>query len=337
MTLLFMDGFDHYGTGGAGQLLMLDGVWADITSGGPTPNGRYENYLSETGGARLVLDSAITTKIGIGFAFRRPTLPDSEFWIMRIRDEDNQTQCGIKLYSDGAVKAQRGAVVFGTTASNAIRTGTWHHVECEIGLSQTVGTFKVWIDEVLVINETGLDTIASSKVQAQMVLFSDAAFQVHIDDLYIYDDQGSNNNAGPLGDKRVYRLKPNGDTATADWTANAGSPFDAINDDVQDDDTTYIAATDANDESIFNLENVDENVDNILGVMVYGRLRKTDAGTCTVQMSMVSNAAESNGADRPVTIDYSYWYDMHETDPDTSALWTPAGFNASQLKIEKTA
>jgi hypothetical protein len=55
-----------------------------------------------------------------------------------------------------------------------------------------------------------------------------------------------------------------------------------------------------------------------------------------VQLGMVSGASAALGADRPITTQYAYWWDVIENDPATAAPWTRAAVNAALLRLKRT-
>jgi hypothetical protein len=53
--------------------------------------------------------------------------------------------------------------------------------------------------------------------------------------------------------------------------------------------------------------------------------RKDDAATREVRSKVKSGATTANGAPHALTASYVYYRNMFETDPNTSAAWTPGG------------
>jgi hypothetical protein len=71
--------------------------------------------------------------------------------------------------------------------------------------------------------------------------------------------------------------------------------------------------------------------------MTIVRAAKTDGGDGSLQVSVVSSGTAGDGTNRPITVAQTYWTDVHDLDPHTSAAWTPTTVNAAQLKINRTA
>lgn len=75
----------------------------------------------------------------------------------------------------------------------------------------------------------------------------------------------------------------------------------------------------------------------VRAIQVYARSRKTDSGACNLQTSFHVGAAETLGADRPITTAFSYYTDVFEEDPDTSAGLTVNSITGGQFQIDRTA
>jgi hypothetical protein len=160
---------------------------------------------------------------------------------------------------------------------------------------------------------------------------------MYLDDVFCYDDTGTYNNTF-IGDRRVLTLFPNANTATADWTAvGAATGYEAIDEASPDDDTSYITAATAGLVSQFGLQDLPGGISVINAVVMVERARKTEAGAANTKVSVVSGASSAAGADKPLTEIYTFRQDVFQIDPNTAAPFTPAGVNALQFKVERTA
>lgn len=354
MTLLYVDGFEHYRTAEA-----TGGLWAQfqgaVIVAPPVGGANGISGVARTGsrilfhgggsasGDRLVLPGN-RTRVGIGCAIWIEDLAVHRR-LLRFFDATS-VQC--ELYQDemGALHVYRGtagSVLLGSSANGVLLPGVWNHVEIWVTFSNTVGAVEVHLNEVEVAGLTlsNVDTCATANqfcngvgINSNITLPNGGA--AGYDDFFVCDDQGSFNNDF-VGDYRVITLYPNGNTAEADWVANTGSAFDAINDAQTDEDTTYVAADAEGDLSEYDLEDLDAAYQDIAGAMSVVRARKTDAGTAAFQATIVSNGSDSAGANNGLTTAYAFYRDIHEVDPDTGDLWTRDAINAALLRIERTA
>lgn len=360
MALLWCDGFDHYG---ADENNMLDGPYAQAgwtlstTKARSGTHSLFSNWESAGNQILRRVFGAAKTTVGLGAAWYFPNLPDNNdrACIAEFRDAANNAQIHVTVQTTGAIEVKRGS--FNGT-SLAVSTGlitadAWNHIEIKVRIAEAGspgGAVEVRLNNVTIIDISGIDTQATANAETSQVAFGDISGATpgsagsYLDDLFAWDTSGSQNNDF-LGDQQVLTLFPNQDTAQADWTQNTGATeVSAIDEASPDDDTTYVSAGSIGQISEYELGDLPATVSAISAIQLTGRMKKTDAGTARVQQSLVSSAvgspavpAEFNGADRNITTEYTYWPDISETDPATGAPWARAAFNSAKYKIERTA
>lgn len=359
MTLLWMDGFDHYKKPSDAQTIgranMLDGSWASVAgSGGPS------SAQSRTGGQSLFVDAFTTTNddgyrrifgagystIGFGFACYFPSMAGlvaGRAELFALTNATNNKQIVFNLLSTGAVECREGSAggtLLATAPDGTLVATAWQHVEVKAVIDPVVGAVEMRVNGVAVMSVSGVNTGASTANNLTLMRNGSAFFQgfdAYFDDMFAWNTLGSYNNDF-IGDKRVLTVMPDDSTAQADWVViGAASGHNTINDIPPDDDTTYIETQDVGMISEFSVADLVGDYGAIAAVMVQSMQRKTVAGTCNVQVSLISGASEVAGADRPITENYTYYTDVFEQDPNTAAPWTKASVNAAQLKIERTA
>lgn len=356
MALLWMDGFDHYGSTIAP---MTDGAWAEVGAGyslsSSNPRtGAYGVQRDGTSGgeARRILGGAKTT-VGLGAAMHISALPSSNdrYVIFSFRDTNNDPQVQIVLESTGKVAAYRGpavgAVLLGVSASPVVVAAAYQHVEAKVAFSNSAGAVEVRVNGVTVLNLSSVDTVATANVECSQVgMFhnfnSNMSCTTSFDDVFAWDTSGAQN-TDFLGDRRVRTFYPDGDTATAGWSpVGAATGYDCINDTSPDDDTTYISAAPLVGSpptelvSEFTLQDAPAGIGAIAAVQTYVRARKTQAGDANIEVGMVSGSSVSAGAGRAITEQYTYWMDVHELNPDTGTPWNEATLTASKVRITRT-
>lgn len=345
MALLWCDGFDHYGSRGP----MLDGPYLEVGT-----SVTLSTAQARTGARSILLSAnqvalrrglgAPRDRVGLGAAFYFTTFPtqNGDCILFQWRDTGNTAHVSLVLNSDGTLQFRRGTgggTVIGPQSAQVMGANSWNHVEACVAFSDTAGTVEARVNGVVVISATGLDTVNTANIPCtQVVIFnrtSAAAGVAHIDDVFAWDAIGAIN-ADFLGDCRVYTIAPNANTAFAEWAANSGQPWDAIDDAAPDDDGTYITTATVGAESQFELANLPADVVSVRGVVLATRMRKTEAGDAFVRVGMVSGAFEGYGDDRAITTAYVTYHDVIERDPQNGASWTPAAVNNAKLKIERT-
>nr|WP_295378346.1 hypothetical protein [Pseudoxanthomonas sp.] len=267
-------------------------------------------------------------------------------YLFQFRDAGNTPQVTIICDTTGTISAYRGTTttLLGTSASAAIVAGAYQHVEAKVVFDNVAGSVEVRVNGVTVLSLTGVDTVATASVECSQicVMNTRSASTTNItgwffDDVFAWDTSGTENNDF-LGDRRVRTLFPDGNTASAGWTAvGAATGYECIDEAVPDEETTYIeAAGGTTPTSEFTLTDL-PSVGAIAAVEVVTRSRKTNAGVANLQTSMVSGASVDVGADRPLTEVYTYRSDVSELDPATGVPWTQAAVNAAKLRIARTA
>lgn len=354
MSLEWMDGFDHYGTGATGKTNMTAGPYAEASAtsdvGPNTTNPRtgtaaFRYFLNNSGGIRWrrVLGGN-RTAAGLAMGVTYSQLPGANATTAPIvfRDSNNVRQLCLFVTSTGSIDVRQtsgSGTILGSSSGPVIQAGSYQHIAMFATCHGSTGTIEVRVDGVTVINVSGVNTAPSGTVNfAQMSgdNLSSTSGIVDVDDFWCWNNLGTANNDFS-GNVRVRRLNPDQDTAATDWVRNTGSTdFSAINQTAPDSDTTYIEAANLNDISEFDFENTPAEVSAILAAQTYVMMKKTDAGDSNVQVSLVSGASEVNGADRPITTAYAYWTDIFEVDPDTGTAWTKAAIDAAKMKLERT-
>lgn len=354
--LRWMDGFDHYGNDAT---LMQDGSYAaaSVTLRTDRPrSGTHQCRITagDDGGLRRVFGDDLE-EVGVGYAFYIPTLPTNSgsLCLAEFRDNANIAQFGICVTSTGQVFCYRGGgengPQFGAildTSGVCVVAQSYQHFEVRGLCDDAVGAVEVRLNGVTVLNLTGANTKAARAADAIIAqVFVGAAGEavigfpgyVDMDDFFCWDTLSGSENNDFVGDKKVYTVFPDADTATEDWTPSVGSDsFEMLNNSPPIDDTDYLVTDDVGARTIVGLQDLPEGIVAIAGVMFATRTWKTDAGNSKVQVGSISAGSETDGVIHAVSMAPTYYTDVFEHDPNTSALWTVAGFNASQALVERT-
>lgn len=350
MALMWIDGFDHYGTGsGGGRDAMLDGVWASISSSSfPTATRARTGGISFQLGSGTVLAEAARRilpeevgVVGVGYGLWMNELPNTNNTqvLGSVANNGNTPRITISISTTGQLRLHSGWVndtVVYTTPTPVIVAGSWQHLEMRFA---TNGSVEVRWNGITVV-DTSVSP-AGSGLFAQLRLGPRVDFEgnfrtMWIDDLFAWNDDGTVNNDF-LGDMRVHTAFPDSDTVEADWEpVGQALGYECINETSPNDDTDYIQSEDPAETSRFGIEDLPTEVATIRGVQTYTRMRKTQAGSCNIQAGLVSNGVESAGLDRPITTEWTYWQDVFEEDPDTGGPWTRESLNAAQLRLRRT-
>lgn len=375
MSLLWMDGFDHYGDD---ETKMLDGAWAEYygSAFGNGGSAFLDTALPRTGARSLHFKTSIPfgsiyasgsqrcwwrrvfgeqkTRAGVAFAMYMEELPANPLRIgVAFCDEDNSPNLVFYVLPTGAIQAYRGGIpttintftgtLLGTSSVALVAKG-YNHVEIWATADNAAGAFEVRVNGVTVLNVAGVNTVASSKEEFSQVRIGefgwrsqDVGMQAdwYIDDIYAADDAGAINNDF-VGDLKVYTKFPVADTTTQDWSPSTGATAWPILDNNPADDGQYLTANDPGDTLIEEMDDLPAEVVTIAGVQPTVRAWKTDAGNAKVQLGVVSGSVVDVGVEHALSQAISYHWDVFEVDPETGAAWTIDGFNDAQVSLERT-
>lgn len=342
MSILFMDNFSNYG----GSIAhMKEGVWA-ASSGVlnllANPDGVSSGLVlraSDSGAEsiRKVFDQGPQTTVGIHVRVYFPELSATNTTFIRLLDQAAATQVGISMDASGYLSVTRGSTVLGTTAAPAIVAGSWIHLELKVVVSETVGTIELRVDERTVIDLENQDTVATSNVEISGFLLGNGTNStVYFNDLILWNGSGSENNDF-LGDYSVVTLLPVSDIALNWATSSGATGYNLIDETLTVDDTDYISADDSPPAaSEFGLSDLPADIVSVKALQTVARMLKTDSGTATGQVSLKSGGVLDSGDDHAVSVSATYYVDISELDPDTSALWTPVSVNNASVVIDRT-
>lgn len=362
MALLWIDGFDHYGTlpttniaaSVVGAYETSSVTWTFLTTMPTLGSGCIAIGPNNTAWTASVapvyraLPSVYTTgTIGIGFHFVTTSFGSTNLWSMLgFCSSTNVLLYHIAVASAGNLELRSGTGT-GTlvaTSTQQIAINTLYHIEAEIVIAGSLGgSIQVRVNGQTWINATGITTNGTgiNKVGFCHAQRSGATAGIsgsrYYDNLYIYDATGSVNNTW-LGERNVFTLRPDADTADADWALSTGTDgYDLLDDTPPAPLTNYIESTIAGDLSVFGVEDLPSTQVSIIGVQVVAQALKTGTADTEIEIGVVSDGVTSASAGIPLTQDSSRYFSfIVENDPNTAAPWLPADANAVQLSVERS-
>ena len=342
--IIFADTFNTYGTDAT---LMSNGLYGLVfcnLAADPDPNLPGRNVLQITlnslSGLRLrrVFPGARTTA---GFAKRiwLPSLPPNVNSVpsFGFLDAGNNVLVSMVIDPIGRIAVYTGrsnGTLLAVTSGPVITANAYQHVEFKAtaGLS---GSFEVRVNGIQVLTGTG-NTGAGSYYQYGIDGVGDPATLIYyLKDLVVWDSTGTYNKDF-LGSVNVLDLLPNSDVSFP-WTPSSGTTGYNLINDLPPSDTSYIqAAFPLPSPSVFGIQDLPADVTSVKAMISCVRVEKIDGGDGNLQASLKSGASTTLGSDRPVTVAFTYYQDIFEVDPATSAPWTPTAANAAQLQLNRT-
>lgn len=344
------DNFSLYGVGG--QALLTNGVYASaggvtlITDPG-TGVGTVAHQIQTGSGDASALYYALSTgginTVGMTGRLYLDTLPDSygNTCGYIFRSTANGFLYGIGVLPNGAIGLWDGT---GTspllqTTGPVVTANAWWHVEVKFTIGASTGAIEVRVEGQTVLTATAQNfgTTQIGIVGWGHIKGSGNAHALDYKDLVVWNTNGTLNN-NFLGSVIVASLTTNSDVTVGGWTNTGGASHNAILAQVPPVDATVYtaAAVPPITAMVMGLTDLPTNTTSVKALMTMVRATKTDGGDGSLQTSLVSGASTGAGANRPITTSPTYWRDIFETDPATSAAWTLAAANAANLKIDRT-
>lgn len=347
MALLWAESFDIYGTGNAtstAMVLFRSNGYAQAESlltsnlvlegGGRTgPNClRFEDRRARV---RRVLPAPVDVLgVGLGLKVNNNTTKISKCF-PSFRTLGNSELVHVATDSNNSILVVRNNVIIGQSEPNAFNLATWFWLEAKVTSNFGATDIEVRLNNVPVVSVSGIAVSA----QMQNVFLGDdndaAENSSHsVDDLIIWDGTGTRNNDF-MGERRCPARFPNADTADADWTPSTGTVGFSMLNKSTPNDATYLRATNPGDISEFQKAQLALDANDIAGVVMNWRARKSDAGVSTYRMGMHSGAIVQNSPEKFPDVAFGYDSYILERDPNGDIPWTTASLDAATLRLTR--
>lgn len=341
MSLIFMDGFDHYSS-------VLD-KWSVASAFGISSGGVDGSNMLYYGGniatgeyAHINLGDHADAVIGFDFKINAMTTGPMQFLCLM----DGGTP-QFSLWIDGntseIVACRGGNIIFGMPTdlgrgSVVLTQGAWYHLEVKVSISNS-GLFEVRLNEnsILVGSGDTQDT-ANSTWNALRIGGGGGGgsgfFKGYgIDNLYVLDTTGSDNNDF-LGVCSVDFLSVDGDGSSSDWTPSAGSNYQCVDDVPADGDTSYVSSDQLGDVDLYTFTALGHSRP-IKAAQLVSVARKEDSGVAAItNKTKVGGVVRSATTVGDLTTSYGSIRSVMEKNPDTSAAWAAADFSSSEFGFE---
>jgi hypothetical protein len=269
MALLWVDGFDKYGTAGSAINPSDIVTWKytghyDEQMNVVTGSG-HGNALQIDGTSQWLVTPQLTGNrvLIFGFAFKLNNNVSNDQLLVDIRspDMDGETigyrQLRIHIQtvnSNNEIRITRGNTGLATSNGVDIQQGQWYYLEAKIYNDNSSGTANIKLDETEIISFTGDTQHTSGYNWYSRLLWQDNGINhIQLDDLYICDGTGNTNNDF-LGTCNVQTLSPSSD-ASGNWTPSTGNDMYAMIDEDQQD-ANYISEDTTGNQAIVELDNL---------------------------------------------------------------------------------
>jgi hypothetical protein len=354
MALLFVDGFDSYGTTNGAAPVGLLNKWAN--DGGSNHQsdtivtGRFSDGFALRPASNATTFNhtnvpvfAATVTLVAGVAFRVESLPSSGQFreLMATGSGSSGIEVGVAVTDSGALRVYRASTStnLGESSAGLVEANKWYYLELKVTSDNTTGSFEVRLDNVNVVSASGVDTLNSANPNTVRLLGRTTAsgqnYFVHYDDFYCLNTTGSPNDF--LGPRHVYTIFPTAAGDSAQFTPSSGNNHEAVDENPHDTNTTYIESNVDSEKDLYQFGDV-AAVTDITAALVYGIVTKTDVSSFDFIGLTKSNGQEDESAAvlvNPASAGtYKAAAGIFLTDPDTDAAWTQSGINAAQFGLK---
>lgn len=338
MSLLFIDGFDHYATADINTIYSItSGSPVISASAGRRGGGAILIPSNSSSGSQVTIAITAGDVFIFGFAMKIDVYPGGNKSFFNLNDAGSG-QIGFGLNSTGNLLAYRGGTIIGTS-TYILPQNTWTYIEFKTTIHNSTGAYEIRANGINVLSASGIDTQATANASANSISLGATGtllinLTLSLDDFYICDDAGSTNNTF-LGDCRVDTLLPNADGNYSQFTPSTGTTHYVLVDEATPNTTDYNSSATAAQKDSYGLANLATlSSQTIFGVMATAYAAKTDAGARSIKVGMRSGTTDTVSAGQGLSTGYLYFHNIHETDPNTAAAWTESGVNSAELLVE---
>lgn len=354
MALLWMDGFDTYGTNGVGASDTINGAGYQNAAGLSMTNGTrtgrglavsMSNGAASFQSARCRRAFVTRDEIIIGQAIWLPNNNLSHICQLLYDDGLGNVYTQLHVYRNatGGITIAKadgtsgGPQMVGQSAPNIVFPHVWHYVEVKYKPgSHTV----VRVDGATVLNVAGAkNNSAPNLVNLHQFANLSSEFDLNdytkrFDDLYICDTTGALFNDF-CGDVVIHAVLPNGDAGPNQMAAfGAGlANYTAVDDVPPDEDLSYLYSNTLGHKDMFTVDPLPSNIIDVLAVSVHTRVKKDAAGTSNIKVKCKYGSDEIESPGMPLTTIYTNKHHIFETAPDGGG-WNKVKAVNMQIGVE---
>lgn len=335
MALIFAESF-------ANITSSSDGTGRGWTLGASTTfpsEGRNGGTCLKNAGASGTARRSISngsSLIRTAFWYKASAAPSSENFVVSFSNVALTQSGGIKVNTDGKLRAYSWGTSPALLASGAINlaTSTYVYIEVEAYFADSGGSMKVWVNGVLDINFSG-DSLASGTVSLDIVQYQAlTASSAWIDDILLWNDAGSGL-TGNLGGKAYTMtvLRPTSDVTT-DFTRSTGATNYGTVDETVLNDTDYNDSATSGHVDLYGFSDTGlAGSTAVLGVVVEAVVANPGGGTIDYKLLSDIGGTTVEGTQRTAPAGETVIHELFMTKPGGGA-WTATNVDAGRFGIK---
>jgi len=334
MSLLMIEGFDNY-TAVTDITLGNRANYANVGSALVTGRSGSGQSLRVASSSQLIIQYPFPEAgtVIAGFAIRIGSIPSATKILATFR-YNAVSQASIYLDSGGYYHIRKGVSATGeviTTTTASI--GAWQYMELKLVVHDSTGSLELKLDGDSLGTVNGDTDLANgSDLVNELRIYALTTSGVSIDDMYICDGSGSLNNDF-LGDCTVETIRPDGAGANTNWTPSAGANYAAVDEALEDGDTTYVSSSTSTDKDTYTFAAITSGNTDVRGVGVTVVAERKDGGERALTTETIDGGNTQTGANMYIGGgQYAHYHTVHETYDGTNK-WTVAKVDGGEFGV----
>lgn len=352
MALRFIEGFEAYHTvndTSIGTLLPRKGWTSSVQQDLKITQGRITGKSLKIGRAASNRDVITTPALTagntwiIGFAINRLNNFYGDFLILYGSDGSTQLTLSIPNNDRSAVAIKRSTQSYEIGRIGPIfESNRWAYIEIKFYIDQLLGYVEFKKDGTLMgrIPSDTVGSLTSTNVNKFTFQSLDGVntTNYYLDDLYICDSTGSNNN-DYLGPIAIEMLQPTGTGANSGWVPSTNAAWSCVDDIPCNDDTDYATANAIGQKDTYNFSNLSSITGNIKAIEQFSQLKSTGGSPVANPVARVAGTDYDVDVDLSVisTISYQAFGTIIERRPSDNNAWTISDINNGEFGLKLKA
>ena len=342
MTIIFMDGFDHYEM----TDLLKKWTYASYTPAYGTILGTISKEYAYLSGKGYYLSSGNTIyktfpanydELVVGFMFKHLSTggnPSTQA-ILTFYDSTAE-QCSIRSATGGKLTFNRTTTVLQTSAAT-LALNTWYHIEAKIKIHNSLGAFEVRVNGVSGswLSGSGVDCAISANNYANGVGIGSqnvSGLSSLFDDLYVLNTASAPYNTF-IGAQKIMPLFADSPGTYNEWTPNWVQNFGNINDPAVNVDTFNYSATGSQVDT-FGFQTVASG--SVTGIQINITTKQDGGVQRTIAPHMIFGGSAVSGSSINLTTDWTTKTIPFDADPSGNP-WTPDNINTTEFGYKLVA
>lgn len=336
---IITEGFDLYPNDTFAPGIGFFSTWdpAGNTSyfGNQITDGRFAGSKALTCGAGSTFFRPLpanSLQLAFGFAVKRNIPAVGIHPICSLWSSLRNRQFTLQVDSLGRLMINNSNTLLATADDRCLVNNTWHYVEVEFFLHNSVGICNVYLDGIAVpgLQFTGPTKNIADIDIGQFCIEPGGLAVLWYDDLYVEVDGNAR-----VGEGRMEVIRPTSTTSNTGFTQSAGGTIWGVLDDTQLDTSDYASATTAGSVFRVGLGDLAYAPEKIYGVQVESASQKSEAGTRTVRNKIFDTAVTINGTTRAQTLNTYQWNrDWLSVTPNTGVPFTLSSIATLDVGVE---